>query len=206
MSEDTLSDHFEQAMASIAINSAKNGGPTIQDVLTALVAKNEDDDHRAEALRKEALAAKAIAAQLASEATKAGAELAAANEADHERIIKGLDAHLVQAEAYFARTAKLEAYKEDSERTCEGRVKKLIADEHSVVHAAHMAQLHPPERRATDPEDAEFKERRLMMQPPELNDLLLSWKRLKWFIIVVVAALVVMLADQLGNILFGGAT
>ena len=40
----------------------------------------------------------------------------------------------------------------------------------------------------------------------EMTDLLTSWKRLKWFIIVVVAALVVTLADQLGNLLFGGAT
>jgi hypothetical protein len=68
-----------------------------------------------------------------------------------------------------------------------------------------MADLHPPERRATDPEDAEFTERR-GTQAPELDDLLLSWKRLKWFIIVVVGALIVMLADQLGNLLFGGVT
>ena len=201
-----MTDAFEKAMADIAINSAKNCGPTIQVVLTALVAKNEDDDHRAEALRKEALAAKAIAAQLASGATKAGAALAAANEADHERIIGKIDQHLVQAEVYFGRTAKLEAYKEDSERTCEGRVRKLISEEHAVVHSAHMAAMHAPERRATDPEDAEFTERRMMAQPSEMVDLLISWKRLKWFIIVVVGALVVMLADQLGNIIFGGPT
>jgi len=182
-----MSDAFEKAMASIAINSVKNGGPTIQDVLTALVAKNEDDDGRAEVLRDETRVNRKV------------------NEEDHHAIISSIDAHLVQAEVFFARVTKLEAYKEDSERTCEGRVKKLIADEHSVVHAAHMADLHPPERRATDPEDAEFTERR-MAQPPELADLLISWKRLKWFIIVVVAALVVMLADQLGNIIFGGMT
>jgi hypothetical protein len=202
-----MTDNFEKAMADIAINSAKNGGPTIQDVLTALVAKNEDDDRRAEILRKEALEAKTTAAKLANEALKAGEKLASDNDADHVRIIRCLDAHLVQADDYFARTAKLEAYKEDSERTCEGRVKKLIADEHSIVHAAHMADLHPPAHRATDPPDAEFTDRRMMVaEPPELVELLTSWKRLKWLVIVIIGALVVMLADQLGNIIFGGAT
>lgn len=182
-----MTDAFEKAMASIAINSVKNGGPTIQDVLTALVAKNEDDDGRAGVLRKETLA------------------IGKANEEDHEAIVKSIDAHLVQADNFFGRVVKLEAYKEDSERTCEGRVKKLINEEHELVHAKHVAELHPPPRRATDHDDAEFTERR-MAQPPELADLLISWKRLKWFIIVVVGALVVMLADQLGNIIFGGPT
>ena len=44
--------------------------------------------------------------------------------------------------------------------------------------------------------------------PPsaEVADLMTAWKRLKWFIVVVVAAFVVMLADQLGNLIFGGPT
>ena len=200
-----MTDHFEEAMAAIAINKAKNGGPTIEDVLTALVAKNRDDDERAERLRGEALEAKKIAAELAHEAQAAGRLLAKSNEAEHKVIIKGLEDHLVQADAYFARTAKLEAYKEDSERTCEARVRKLIESEHSATHAEHMAAEHP--HRATDPDDSEFIEKRSEVQKsPEMEDLLLSWKRLKWFIIVVVAALVVMLADQLGNLIFGGMT
>ena len=43
-------------------------------------------------------------------------------------------------------------------------------------------------------------------ESPELSDLMLSWKRLKWFLIVVIGAVVIMLADQLGNMIFGGAT
>lgn len=36
------SDHFEKAMQGIATSSAENGGPTISNVLTALVASNDD--------------------------------------------------------------------------------------------------------------------------------------------------------------------
>ena len=52
----------------------------------------------------------------------------------------------------------------------------------------------------------ELQARPLGVVNGEMTDLLTSWKRLKWFIIVVVAALVVMLADQLGNFIFGGMT
>ena len=40
------SDHFEKAMQGIATNAAENGGPTISDVLTALVAENDDNKTR----------------------------------------------------------------------------------------------------------------------------------------------------------------
>jgi len=52
----------------------------------------------------------------------------------------------------------------------------------------------------------ELQARPLGVVNGEMTDLLTSWKRLKWFIVVVVAALIVMLADQLGNLLFGGMT
>ena len=41
-----MSDHFEKAMQNIATRSAENGGPTITDVLTALVAENDDAEER----------------------------------------------------------------------------------------------------------------------------------------------------------------
>jgi hypothetical protein len=41
-----MSDHFEKAMQGIATRSAENGGPTITDVLTALVAENDDAEDR----------------------------------------------------------------------------------------------------------------------------------------------------------------
>ena len=41
-----MSDHFEKAMQGIATRAAENGGPTITDVLTALVAENDDAEER----------------------------------------------------------------------------------------------------------------------------------------------------------------
>jgi len=198
-----MTDHFEKAMADIAINSAANGGPTIQDVLTALVAKNEDDDDRAEVLRKEAREAKGIAADLARAAVKEGATLAAMNDEDHKHIISILDVHLVQADSRDVRIAKLEAYKEDSERTCEGRVKKLISEEHKLVHDQHMNELHPMAaqqkglsplgRDYADPSDAQFTEHRESAFPEDRNlwEMLLGYSVLKRVIWLVVGALIV---------------
>ena len=39
-----MADRFETAMQNIAIKSSANGGPTIEDVLTALTADNADND------------------------------------------------------------------------------------------------------------------------------------------------------------------
>ena len=39
-----MADHFEKAMQDIALHQATNGGPQLSDVLTALVATNEDLD------------------------------------------------------------------------------------------------------------------------------------------------------------------
>ena len=47
-----MSDRFDKAMAAIAIESGKNGGPTISDVLTALRASHEDSIDVAETLAK----------------------------------------------------------------------------------------------------------------------------------------------------------
>ena len=207
-----MTDNFEKAMAAIAINSAVNGGPTIQDVLTALVAKNEDDDRRAEDLRKEAATDKEIASRLASDAALAGTRLAATNEADHTLIIKSLDKHIVQAEDFFGRVAKLEAYKDNTERTCENRVKKLIADEHKLVHDKHVTDSHQAEmtdvRDQSDPSDSQFTEYRQMAFPEdsEMGDMRRFWKTFKWVLLVFGGGILIMLADQLGNILFGGAT
>lgn len=57
-----MSDHFEKAVQAIATRSAENGGPTITDVLTALVAENDDaeDRHKETRIALKGLAADGI--------------------------------------------------------------------------------------------------------------------------------------------------
>ena len=188
-----MADHFEKAMQDIALKSAKNGGPTIQDVLTALVAKNDDDDEHVAAMRADTKTAKQLVDSVAI-----------ANDTDHKMILQTIDAHLVQAEAFFGRVTKLEAYKEDAQRTCEGRVKKLIVEEHKLVHDAHMKDLHPatsipqsgisPLGRAyADPSDAQFTEHResaFSGTDQSLREIIVGWKFSKWILGLVVIAVV----------------
>jgi hypothetical protein len=199
-----ISDNFEKAMQKIAINTAENGGPTIQDVLTALVAKNEDDDERAERLRKEAMEAKHIASTLASVAAATAATLASDNESDHRVIIKTLDTHIVQASDFFGRVVKLEAYKDDSQRTCEGRVKKLINEEHKLVHAEYVKELNaskpapeknmsPLGRDYNDPADSQFLEHResaFTGSDQSLREIIVGWRFSKWILGLVIIAVV----------------
>ena len=168
-------------MSDIAIRSAKNGGPTISDVLTALVAKNDDDDLRAESLREETIEAKKVAHDLSLIAQKTAQELALSNDTDHKLIIKSIDEHLVMANDFFGRVVKLEAYKEDSERTCVERVKSLIKFEHDSVHAQHMQDDHPP----AEPLKKSFSG----VSDQTLSEIILGWRFTKWIagIILIVA-------------------
>lgn len=46
-----MTDNFEKAVQQIALKSADNGGPTMQDILTCLKATNDDMDIRFDELR-----------------------------------------------------------------------------------------------------------------------------------------------------------
>ena len=50
---------------------------------------------------------------------------------------------------------------------CSERVKAFVAAEHDVRHTEHMASFHGPERRASDPPDAEFTDRRTLAADTE---------------------------------------
>lgn len=93
----------------------------------------------------------------------------------------------------------------------EGEIARGAADgraEHDARHTEHMASHHGPERRADDPPDSAFLEVRETAFPAdeEYADIRRFWRSFKWVVIVFAAALIVMLADQLGNLIFGGPT
>ena len=152
-----MSSEFDKAMQDIAIKSAKNGGATNQDILTALKATNIDLDSQ----HKESL-----------DAITANRKL--------------LTDHFQEAFVRDERIAKLEAYKEDSERTCAERVKAYIDKEHDVRHSEHMTLMH-----GIDEEELDIKK---------------LYRTLKWAAIVLGGGILLILADQLGNLIFGGAT
>jgi len=108
------------------------------------------------------------------------------NDLGHAAIMDGLNAHLAQAEVYFAKTLLLEAYREDSEKNCARRIKALWHEEHLPVHALHVKEMHKLDE--------------------EAYDIKKLYRTVKWGAIVIGGGILLILADQIGNAIFGGAT
>lgn len=70
----------------------------------------------------------------------------------------------------------------------------------------NCAALHPTKpNRWSDPPGSDYAEKR-GLEDEEVSDMRRAWRTLRWLVIVIVAALIVMFADQIGNIIFGGPT
>ena len=108
------------------------------------------------------------------------------NDEDHKTIIKKIDDHLVQADIFFLKVTKLEAYREDSERNCARRIKALWQEEHRPVHARHVEEMHKIDE--------------------EAYDIKKLYRMVKWGAIVIGGGILLIIADQIGNLIFGGAT
>lgn len=146
-----MADHFEKAMQDIATRSAANGGPTIGDVLVALVAANEDSEETAARL------AKTVESQHAE----------SLNAIEDNRVV--LVAHCVEADLRDTRIEVLEGWRHEQATTCVARVTQIaekvaeavVASEHGARHDAHMAACHAEKpRRKEDPPEADFTEKR----------------------------------------------
>jgi hypothetical protein len=108
------------------------------------------------------------------------------NDEDHKTIIKKIDDHLVQADIFFLKVTKLEAYREDSEKNCTRRIKALWHEEHLPVHAQHVEEMHKIDE--------------------EAYDIKKLYRMVKWGAIVIGGGILLIIADQIGNLIFGGAT
>jgi len=108
------------------------------------------------------------------------------NDLGHAAIMDGLNAHLAQAEIFFERVEKLEAYREDSERNCARRIKALWQEEHLPVHALHVKEMHKLDE--------------------EAYDIKKLYRAVKWGGIVIGGGILLIIADQIGHAIFGGAT
>ena len=108
------------------------------------------------------------------------------NDLAHTAIMVGLNAHLVQAEIFFDRVQKLEAYREDSEKNCARRIRALWQEEHLPVHALHVQEMHKLDE--------------------EAYDIKKLYRTVRWGAIIIGGGVLLILADQIGNAIFGGAT
>lgn len=174
-----MSGPFRKAIDEIAIRAAENGGPSAQDLLTAMIAGHDEAEQTASEL---ALVNKSTAAQLAQELKTQHQESLTAIDENKKLLMHHFEEAFIRDE----RIAKLEAYKEDSERTCAERVKSYIDTEHGKRHSEHLATMH-----LIDEEDIDIKK---------------LYRTLKWAAIVLGGGILLILADQLGNLIFGGAT
>jgi hypothetical protein len=125
---------FRKAIDEIAIRAAANGGPTEQDLLEAIIAGHEEAEVVAEILRKEN---KEKAEFLAAELRLQHQESLSA--IDENRVL--LKEHIGESLIRDERIAKLEAYKEDTQRTCADRVKAYVDTEHDARHTAYVDSL-----------------------------------------------------------------
>ena len=169
-------DHFEEAMSAIAIRGAKNGGPTIQDVLIALQAQAQDADDTATTLvSKVEDTAKTLHKEVVSAAVQRSKDI----EAGNARVEAMLQKHLEWTDAVpMKRLAALEKSQAQCPELLVDMVKPLISasrleteKEHLYFHNEHIKadHTHLP-RRAEDPVDADHhKERDEGLDPLIMN-------------------------------------
>jgi hypothetical protein len=122
-----MADNYERAKDEILKRTAGNGGPSNTDILIAMSALAQDGDDQHQESITESKAIRSL-----------------------------LGAHCEEAGVRDDRIAKLEHWKDDQSKHCVERVKQLIADEHRMVHAAHMDADHRAPRRRGDEKDTDF--------------------------------------------------
>ena len=116
-----MTDHFEKAMSDIVINSAKNGGPTNSDILTALQATNNDADETAAVMTAKV--------ELQHKETTAW----------HEEVKTIVEEHIVEAGERDRRITNLELAEEDRRRNCIPTMEGIAKELHAQAHAEYVA-------------------------------------------------------------------
>jgi hypothetical protein len=192
-----MTDNFEKAMQDIALNSAANGGPTIQDVLTAMVAGNLDAEHTADKLHTETLK---LAEILRSEISTLEKNRTREAERRHKETMNILSAHCAEADFRDTEIHELQEWRRNSAESCQRRIEKIVKAEHKICHDEHLAESHANEkRRFDDPVETDFlalrekpsKEFDLGLPIQQLRDMTTGWRVLRWLIVVLAGALLV---------------
>jgi len=192
-----MADHFEKAKDEILLKTDGNGGPTNRDMLKAIGALALDVDEAIAGLDKK-------------------------NKTRHDETLKVLDMQAAEITCCQEDINVLEKWRTESSLTCVAKVREIAAEVaaelHGPTHERHLLEHHnekpqtgtsPLGRDYADPSDSQFTEHRESAHPledEELGDLRRFWRTFKWVIIVFGSGVIVMLADQLGNVIFGGST
>jgi hypothetical protein len=168
-----MPDHFEQAMQDIALRSEKNGGPTIHDVLLAMVASDKDSEE----------SAKALAETIEAVETHVTEELKSNRQFFKTALKESMDRHLEWT--MQGPLSRLEAL--------EKRV-ALIPEEHERKHSEHLSESHSIEkRRRTDELETDYticRTEPVMLTASQssgvstqtLQDALTTWRVGRWLI------------------------
>ena len=129
-----MSGPFRKAIDEIAIRAAENGGPTAQDLLTAMIAGHDE--------------AEQTAAELAQVNRKTAETLAAKLEEQHQASISAIVSnrqlladHLDEAKERDRRITALEGWRAVTEENCEARVKRICSEEHAKTHSDYLESL-----------------------------------------------------------------
>jgi hypothetical protein len=89
-------------------------------------------------------------------------------------------------------------------------VEAIVHAEHESRHAAYVEALASEKKRADDPPGIDFRTARehevTVVEAEELGDMKRAWRFVKWTLVVIGSGILLMLADQIGNLIFGGAT
>jgi len=192
-----MADHFEKAKDEILLKTDGNGGPTNRDMLKAMGALALDVDEAIDGLDKK-------------------------NKARHDETISVLDLQAAEITCCQEDINVLEQWRTESSLTCVNKVREIAAEVaaelHGPTHERHILEHHnikpqsgtsPLGRDYADPSDAQFTEHRESAHPTEdeeMGDLRRLWRVTKWAIIVLGGGILIMLADQIGNLIFGGPT
>lgn len=179
------SDHFEKAIQSILLRSEKNGGPTLDDLLTAMIASNDDLDEAQVELQKLIETNHKETRRLASRnyalIEKHLVEDINMNKEEFEIFIEGFN------KKHEARDKRLDELEVKFEKKLDVALESAVLAEraeHRDFHQEHLDTLHGEEQRPLDNVAAAFA------LPDVVKDMTVGWRLGRWLVALVLVAVI----------------
>jgi len=189
-------DHFEEAMSDIAIRGAKNGGPTLQDVLIALQAQAQDADDTASIL----------AAKVEEMASVLSESVFAHYKRNHDGIDRlsndlalAVSERKADVSGLASELSAIHKIVDDRGARIE-KAKKEVTAEHIDFHNKYIAEV-AASKRKTDPDKTSFESKRRPLVMHSDSDIALNEEMRTSFKVgrYVLAALIVIAMTVAAN-------